>query len=83
VKLKELRVYFDAGDLVKATIVPAVMASSEHWQVQFKTKKGAELTMTKDKVRNGLPEVRVFKSADAAVSACIEVGFRKIEFVVN
>lgn len=78
-KLKELRIYFDAGDLVKATIVPAVMASSDHWQVQFKTKKGTELVMTKDKVRNGQAEVRVFKSTDAAVSACFEVGFRKLE----
>lgn len=80
VKLKDLRIHFDAGDLTKATVVPAVMASPGEWQVQFKTRKGADVVMSKDKVRNGVAEVRIFKSADAALSACKEVGFRKVDF---
>ena len=76
-RLEELKSYFDAGDLLSATICPAPLEPGPDpcWIVQFKKKNGAILVMDLDKKVGGEYKQRIFKSLDAAFSACKNVGF--------
>lgn len=68
-QLNEIKMLFDNGVLRDASVVRAVMA--EGWTLQF-GRLGLE-SITLDTQRGS---VRVFKTADAALSVCNEVGFR-------
>ena len=79
--LEKLRTHFDAGDLTSAAICPAVMepGPTPCWIAQFKRRNGATIVLELDKRRNGRPMQRVFKSLDAAYSACRNIGFREVK----
>ncbi len=79
--LEQLRTHFDAGDLTSATVCPAVMepGPAPRWIAQFKRRNGVVIVMELDKRRNGRPMHRIFKSLDAAYSACKNVGFREVK----
>lgn len=80
-KLEQLRTHFDAGDLTSAMVCPAVMepGPASRWIAQFKRRNGVVVVMELDKLRNGRPTQRIFKSLDAAYSACKNVGFREVK----
>jgi len=71
VRLDQLRLLFDAGNLMAAEIVPA-----PRWSCQFRRRNGARLTLDLNRKRHGTDQVRIFNSLDAAFSACQAVGFR-------
>jgi hypothetical protein len=77
VRLDQLRLLFDAGNLMAADIVPAPLepGPAPRWSCQFRRRNGATVTLDINRKRNGTDQERIFHSLDAAFSACQGVGF--------
>lgn len=77
-RLDQLRLLFDAGNLMAAEIVPAPMEPGPvpRWCCQFRRRNGATVTMELNRKRHGSDQVRIFNTVDAAFGACRQVGFR-------
>lgn len=74
--IDKLRTHFDAGDLTSALICPAPLTpgASPCWIVIVKRQNGQQVALQKDREKHpGNP--RIFKSLDAAFSACHSIGF--------
>jgi len=77
-RLDQLRLLFDAGDLTRAEIVTAPLerGPSPRWCCQFQRRNGVKATLDLNRKRQGADQVRIFNSLDAAFSACQAVGFK-------
>jgi len=77
-RLDQLRLLFEAGTLMAADIVPAPLepGPAPRWSCQFKRRNGAIVTLDLNRKRQGVNQVRIFNSLDAAFSACQAVGFK-------
>ena len=70
---KELVLLFGAGDLVSCGMSPAPMQSG--YVLSFHRRKGHPVSIHSHRDRNN---PRIFKTADAAIRAAQEIGFRTI-----
>ncbi len=80
-RLDQLRLLFEAGNLMAAEIVAAPLEpgpAPPRWSCQFKRRNGATVTLDLNRKRQGVDQVRIFNSLDAAFSACQAVGFRGV-----
>jgi hypothetical protein len=79
-RLDQLRLLFDAGNLMAAEIVPSPLepGPAPRWCCQFRRRNGARVTLDLNRKRHGTDQVRIFNSLDAAFSACQAVGFRAV-----
>ncbi|MCL7946186.1 hypothetical protein [Marinobacter sp. ATCH36] len=79
-RLDQLRLLFEAGDLTRAEIVTAPLepGPSPRWCCQFRRRNGVKVTLDLNRKRQGSDQVRIFNSLDAAFSACQAVGFRAV-----
>ena len=82
-RIDQLRLLFDAGDLVNATVVTAPLepGPADRWIVEFQRRNGVKETIALNRKRNGQDQVRIFNSLDAAFSACQSVGFTGAKIV--
>jgi len=80
IRLDQLRLLFEAGNLMAAEIVPAPLepGPAPRWSCQFRRRNGATVTLDLNRKRQGAEVVRIFNSLDAAFSACQAVGFRAV-----
>ena len=79
-RLDQLRLLFDAGNLMAAEIVPAPLdpGPAPRWSCQFRKRNGATVALDLNRRHQGSAQVRIFNSLDAAFSACQAVGFRAV-----
>lgn len=79
-RLDQLRLLFEAGDLTRADVVPAPLepGPSARWSCQFRRQNGATVSLDLNRKRHGASQARIFNSIDAAFSACRSVGFRVV-----
>jgi hypothetical protein len=79
-RLDQLRLLFDAGNLMAAEIVAASLepGPAPRWSCQFRKRNGATVTLDLNRKHQGSDQVRIFNSLDAAFSACQAVGFRAL-----
>jgi len=79
-RIDQLRLLFDAGNLMAAEIVTAPLEPGPvpRWCCQFRRRNGATVTLDLNRKRHGSDQVRIFNSLDAAFSACQAVGFRAV-----
>ena len=77
-RLDQLRLLFEAGDLREAEIVPAPLEPGPVplWCCQFRRRNKTIEPLTLNRKRQGVDQVRIFNSLDAAFSACRSVGFQ-------
>lgn len=73
----ELQIYFDAGALKAATVVPVPMGTGFFLQVDHKG--GEHTTMAGTRKVEGRQVPRQFKTLDAAAAAAHKVGFRSFK----
>jgi len=78
-RLEQLRLLFEAGNLMGAEIVPAPLepGPAPRWSCQFRRRNGATVTLDLNRKHQGSDQVRIFNSLDAAFSVCRSVGFRE------
>ena len=78
-RLDQLRLLFDAGNLMAADIVAAPLepGPAPRWSCQFRRRNGARVTLDLDlnRKRHGADQVRIFNSLDAAFATCQAGGF--------
>lgn len=79
-RMDQLRLLFEAGDIAQAEIVPAPMEPSDspQWCCQFRRRNGTKVALDLNRKRHGSDQVRVFNSLDAAFSACRSIGLRVV-----
>lgn len=75
-ELTALRIYFDAGDLVEAQVLPAPMEKG--WMLLFTRKNGVEVFLTRK--RSDKP--KVMKSLDTVQNTLAEIGFQSANWRV-
>ena len=77
VRLDQLRLLFDAGNLMAAEIVPSPLepGPAPRWSCQFRRRNGARVTLDLNRKRHGTDQVRIFNSLDAAFATCQAWGF--------
>lgn len=77
-RLDQLRLLFEAGDLLAAEIVTAPLEPGPvpRWCCQFRRRNGARVSLDLNRKHQGADQVRIFNSLDAAFSACRSVGFQ-------
>jgi hypothetical protein len=80
-RLDQLRLLFDAGNLKSAEIVPAPMEPGPvpRWCCQFDQRNGVKVSLELNRKRHGSHQVRIFNTLDAAFSACRSVGFLEVK----
>ena len=76
-RLDQLRLLFDAGDLQSALILPAMLesAAAPRWELHVKRRNGALVPLCLNRKRNGAEQVRIFNTLDAAFQAARDIGF--------
>lgn len=79
-RLDQLRLLFEAGNLMAAEIVTAPLepGPDPRWSCQFKRRNGATVTLDLNRKHQGAEVVRIFNSLDAAFRACQQVGFKAV-----
>lgn len=84
-RLDQLRLLFEAGNLLAAEIVPAPLepGPAPRWCCQFRRRNGATVTLDLNRKRHGSDQVRIFNTLDAAFSACRSVGFRGVTVTIT
>lgn len=75
-QIKDFKLLFPTGDLVKAEVVPAPMASGFNL---FFYRKGRKTPEVVDAQRGG---IRKFSTIDTAVANAAKVGFKSVAVVV-
>ena len=77
-RMDQLKLLFEAGDLTAAEIVAAPLepGPAPRWCCQFRRRNGARVTLELNRKQQGRDQVRIFYSLDGAFSACHAVGFR-------
>lgn len=76
-RVDQLRLLFEAGDLQSCTLLPAVMepGPAPRWSLHVKRRNGALVALCLNRKRDGEEVVRIFHSLDAAFQAAREIGF--------
>lgn len=76
-RLDQLRLLFEAGDLQTAMILPAMLdaSSAPRWELHVKRRNGALVALCLNRKYNGAEQVRIFNTLDAAFSTAVEIGF--------
>ena len=76
-RLDQLRLLFEAGDLQTALILPAMLdaSSAPRWELHVKRRNGALVPLCLNRKRNGAEQTRIFNTLDAAFQAAREIGF--------
>ena len=76
-RVDQLRLLFEAGDLQSCTLLPAVMepGPAPRWSLHVKRRNGALVALCLNRKQNGAEVARVFHSLDAAFQAAREIGF--------
>lgn len=84
-RLDQLRLLFEAGNLMAAEIVPAPMepGPAPRWCVQFRRRNGSKVALMLNRKQQGRESIRIFNGLDAAFSACKSVGFRAATVSLN
>jgi hypothetical protein len=84
-RVDQLRLLFEAGDLVNAQIVTAPLepGPAARWIVEFQRRNGVRETIMLNRKRNGSDQVRIFSSLDGAFAACHQVGFKAAKVAVQ
>ena len=79
-RLDQLRLLFDAGNLMAADIVAAPLepGPAPRWSCEFHRRNGARVTLDLNRKRQGTDQVRICNSLDAAFATCQAVGFRAV-----
>lgn len=79
-RLDQLRLLFEAGDLQTALILPAVLdaAAAPRWELHVKRRNGALVALCLNRKRNGAEQVRIFNTLDAAFQAARDIGFIEV-----
>lgn len=79
-RLDQLRLLFEVGDLLSAEIVTAPLepGPAPRWCVQFRRRNGSRVALMLNRKQQGREAIRIFNGLDAAFSACQSVGFRAV-----
>lgn len=79
-RMDQLKLLFEAGDLITADILTAPLepGPAPRWCCQFRRRNGARVSLELNRKHLGTGQVRIFNSLDAAFSACRSVGFRAV-----
>jgi len=79
-RMDQLKLLFEAGDLTAAEIVAAPLepGPARRWCCQFRRRNGTRITLELNRKQQGRDQVRIFNSLDGAFSACHTVGFRSM-----
>ena len=79
-RLDQLRLFFDAGNLMAVDIVPALLEPdpAPRWSCQFRRCNGARVTLNLIRKRHDTDQVQIFNGLDAAFTTCQAVGFRDV-----
>lgn len=79
-RVDQLRLLFEAGDLQACTLLPALLEAgpAPRWSLHVKRRNGALVALCLNRKRNGVPVDRVFHSLDAAFQAAREIGFIEV-----
>jgi hypothetical protein len=84
-RMDQLRLLFDSGDLENATVVAAPLepGPAPRWICEFKRRNGVREAISLNRKHQGKNRIRVFNSLDAAYSACASIGFRSAKIVTS
>ena len=76
-RVDQLRLLFDAGDLQSCVLLPAILESgpAPRWNLHVKRRNGALVALCLNRKVNGEEQPRIFHSLDAAFAAAREIGF--------
>ena len=79
-RLDQLRLLFEAGDLQSCTLYPAPLepGPAPRWSLHVKRRNGALVVLCLNRKRAGALQARVFHSLDAAFQAAREIGFIEV-----
>ena len=76
-RLDQLRLLFEAGDLQNCMLLPALLEAgpAPRWNLHVKRRNGALVALCLNRKVNGAEQARIFHSLDAAFQAAREIGF--------
>lgn len=79
-RLDQLRLLFEAGDLQSCLLLPAPLepGPAPRWSLHVKRRNGALVALCLNRKRAGALQERVFYSLDAAFQAAREIGFVEV-----
>jgi hypothetical protein len=79
-RLDQLRLLFEAGDLQSCILLPAPLepGPEPRWSLHVKRRNGALVALCLNRKRAGALQERVFHSLDAAFQAAREIGFVEV-----
>ena len=79
-RLDQLRLLFEAGDLQSCVLLPALLESgpAPRWSLHVKRRNGALVALCLNRKVNGEGVVRMFHSLDAAFQAARDIGFIEV-----
>lgn len=76
-RLDQLRLLFDAGDLQSCVLLPALLETgpAPRWNLHVKRRNGALVALCLNRKVNGAEQARIFNTLDAAFTSAREIGF--------
>ena len=79
-RVDQLRLLFDAGDLQACTLLPALLEAgpAPRWTLHVKRRNGALVALCLNRKRDGVDQERIFHSLDAAFQSAREIGFQEV-----
>ncbi|GGB55023.1 hypothetical protein GCM10011502_29980 [Oceanisphaera marina] len=79
-RIDQLRLLFDAGDLQSCVLLPAVLDAgpAPRWVLHVKRRNGALVALCLNRKKNGVEVERLFHSLDAAFQAARDIGFIEV-----
>ncbi|MCT7656797.1 hypothetical protein MBH78_23670 [Oceanimonas sp. NS1] len=79
-RLDQLCLLFEAGDLQSCMLLPAAMepGPAPRWSLHVKRRNGALVALCLNRKQDGVPQQRVFHSLDAAFQAARDIGFQEV-----
>ena len=77
-RLDQLRLFFEAGDLLSAEIVTAPLepGPDARCMLECRRRNGARVALALNRRKAGREQVRIFNSLDAAFAAARAIGFK-------
>lgn len=79
-RVDQLRLLFEAGDLQACTLLPALLEAgpAPRWSLHVKRRNGALVALCLNRKKNGVEQPRIFHSLDAAFQSAREIGFIEV-----